>query len=237
MCVCECVWCVHVCVLSACRLVCLCVSVYAASLGGTAHFSPSPPHCIPSSQRRVRTGAVNSIAGSIASFKNKIAKTEETVKRAEFMLAAGNTEGAYLLLLLDGRELSEVNDDEAKAAKDQMDAESLPSRGKGNLRRLCYGMIDDKKATVPRMHAGIADAEVKKAAAEKEVVEFDKGARRSAGVLHAPLSYCSLSYRSLAPTYARRSAGVLHELAAQRFHAAVDTQLLANRAIDQVPPT
>jgi hypothetical protein len=209
-----------VCVLSACvcRFVCrcvcvcvyLCVSVCDASLGRLRPLlTVAPPLHTPSSQRRVRTGAVNSIAGSIASFKNKIAKTEETVKRAEFMLAAGNTEGAYLLLLLDGRELSEVNDDEAKAAKDLMDAESLPSRGKGNLRRLCYGMIDDKKATVPRMHAAIADAEVKKAAAEKEVVEFDKGARRS--------------------------AGVLHELAAQRFHAAVDTQLLANRAIDQVP--
>ena len=69
-------------------------------------------------------------------------------------------------------------------------------------------MIDDKKTAVPRLHAAIADAEAKKTVAEKEVQEFDKGARKS--------------------------EGVLHELAAQRFHAAVDTQLLANRAVDQV---
>ena len=59
------------------------------------HSTPPPPLPLGLSlthQRRAKTGAVGSIAASISGFKGKITKAEETVKRAEFMLAAGNTE-------------------------------------------------------------------------------------------------------------------------------------------------
>ena len=80
-----------------------------------------------------------------------------------------------------------------------MDVESLPSKGKNNLRRLAYEIIDERRATVPRMHAAIADLELKKLNAEKELIEFEKATSRS--------------------------EGVLHHLAAQRFHSVIDIQV------------
>ena len=50
------------------------------------------------------------------------------------------------------------------------------------------------------MHAAIAELEIKKLNAEKEMVEFEKASSRS--------------------------EGVLHHLAAQRFHSVIDIQVI-----------
>ena len=51
------------------------------------------------------------------------------------------------------------------------------------------------------MHAAIADFEVKKTNAEKEMIEFEKASARS--------------------------EGVLHHIASQRFHSVIDIQVIS----------
>ena len=53
---------------------------------------------------------IGGLWGAMASLRNKIDKVHEVTKRAEYSLAGGHAETAYVLLALDGKELSEVSE-------------------------------------------------------------------------------------------------------------------------------
>ena len=63
-------------------------------------------------QRKSREGVIGGLWGAMASLRNKIDKVHEVTKRAEYSLAGGHAETAYVLLALDGKELSEVSEEQ-----------------------------------------------------------------------------------------------------------------------------
>ena len=107
--------------------------------------------------------------------------------------------------MMDGREDEEHIED---TVRKEMENENNPSKGKGNLRKRTYTLIDFRKIEIVRLIETIGEMEEKKRKGEIELVEFQKNGNQGGDVM-----------------------GVL---ARQRFNNIIDIQLMVKRSRTEV---
>jgi DNA integrity scanning protein DisA with diadenylate cyclase activity len=76
---------------------------------------------------RQRLNGILALGGVVSNLNRQISSIEDVSKRAEYMLAAGNTEDAYIQLRIEGKEKSEFLEE---LYRKDMDLENAPSKGR-----------------------------------------------------------------------------------------------------------